>query len=274
MGSQASLAVPDMQVAPAGATWAPGPDLDSATADVRAWLDRVEATLSPYREDSDLCRWRRGDVALHDCSPLLAEVVDAVDELTTITEGAFHAYDRRGRFDPTGYVKGWAVDRAVGILADAGVGDACFGIGGDLQLIGRAGADRQWRVALTDPADEHRVVAIVEAPRSGSRFAMATSGGAQRGDHIWAGRGGAAPSALRTTGAPGQPALAAVTVVGPDLRLADAFATAVWAHAQAHPLHVAWSWLAGTGYEALAVGRGGWVRWTPAMAQHLVRAAA
>ena len=224
MGSYASLAVP----------WHPtdptvGSRRTRRSDEVKAWLEEVEDALSPYRDDSDLCQWRSGARTLGRCSPLLAEVIDAVGTLEDLTEGGFHPYDRQGRFDPTGYVKGWAVERAVGILSDAGVTDAFFGVGGDIQMVGRADTGRPWRVAVTDPADERRIVAVVEAPADGGPFAVATSGAAQRGDHIWAGLGG------RPGGSSRPDALASVTVIGPDLGHVDAFATAIWALAKDRP---------------------------------------
>lgn len=263
MGSMASVVIPGGSDATAAG------DAHRALADVRGWFDDVMAALSPFDEGSDLCRWRRGAVPLEDCSPLLGSIVGDVLALQRVTDGGFHPYDRAGRFDPTGYVKGWAVERAVCILACAGVRDACLGIGGDIQTMGTAEPGRPWRVAVTDPADDRRVLAVVHAGHPHAPLAVATSGDAQRGDHIWAGlRGtpGHVVDAPRT--------LACVTVVGPQLRLADAFATAIWAHAKVRPLAQAWSWLAGTGYEALAVERSGRRHSTPGMGQHLVRAAA
>ncbi len=264
MGSVASLAVPSH---PADAM----PEGVASTVDgVHSWLDEVEDALSPFRGDSDLCRWRSGRQALCDCSPLLGEVVQAVRDLPERTDGGFNPYDRRGRFDPTGYVKGWAIERAVGLLHDAGIMDACLGVGGDIQMIGCADTDRPWRVAVTDPADPDRILAVIEAPADGSSFSVATSGMAQRGEHIWSGLDLHRGSAIsRDAGS----ALASVTVAGPNLSLADAFATAIWALARDHPVDEAWQWLAGTGYEALAIGAEGWVRRTPGMGQFLVLAA-
>ena len=58
MGSVASLAVP----------WHPAdamPEGVTSTLDgVHSWLDEVEDALSPFRSDSDLCRWRSGRRAL------------------------------------------------------------------------------------------------------------------------------------------------------------------------------------------------------------------
>jgi thiamine biosynthesis lipoprotein len=262
MGSYASLAVPwhpsDPSVAPP----------DEAVAEVKAWLTEVESALSPYREDSDLCRWRSGALALGGCSPLLADVVDAVGWLEDLTDGGFHPYDRQGRFDPTGYVKGWAVERSVALLVDAGLDDAFFGVGGDIQMVGRADTGRPWRVAVTDPRDERRILAVVEAPVDGRPFAVATSGASQRGDHIWAGLGG------RPGGPGATDALASVTVIGPDLGHVDAFATAIWARATNGPLADAWGWLPERHYGAMAVLASGAIRMTPGMGAHLVRAAA
>jgi FAD:protein FMN transferase len=261
MGSYASLAVP----------WHPSssatPDMGGAVDAVRSWLDEVEAALSPYRADSDLCRWRSGTAPLPRCSPLLTQVIDSVGTLEDLTGGGFHPFDRQGRFDPTGYVKGWAVERAVGILLDAGVPDALFGVGGDMQMVGRADTGRPWRVAVTDPRDERKIVAVVEAPADGRPFAIATSGAAQRGDHIWAVGG-------RPTRSSSADPLASVTVVGPDLGRVDAFATAIWALAVDRPLAEAWSWLPGADYQSFAVMTSGAIRATAGMGTHLVGAAA
>lgn len=254
MGSTASLAIPT--VAPAAE--------DAAVRAVREWLEQVEAVLSPHRPDSDLCRWRSGEIPLARCSPLLSEVVTDVDNLRRLTDDGFHPHDRRGLYDPTGYVKGWAVQRAVGILLGAGVADAALGVGGDIQTIGRAPGGRPWRVAISDPADSGRILAIVRA-YDNPPFAVATSGTSQRGDHIWSAWD--RPDGTQPTHSP----WASITVVGPLLGVADAFATAIWAHCRHLPLEQAWTWLAGTGYEALAIDDSGRTRATTRMADRLVQ---
>jgi thiamine biosynthesis lipoprotein len=262
MGSVASLAVP------------PGSGADARTVDravglVRDWFDEVEAALSPYRRDSDLWRWREGELVLADSAPL-TEMVAACGELARVTRGGFHPYDRAGRFDPTGYAKGWAIERGLDVLVSAGIPEACLGIGGDQQMIGRAQPTRPWRVAIADTSERGRIAAVITAPASGARFAVATSGEAERGEHIWPAGGRPLLVGQLEHGA----GLASVTVVGPQLGLADAFATAIWAHARTGPLDQAWDWLAGTGYEALAVDRLGRVRGTAGMPGQLVRPAA
>ena len=265
MGSMASLAIPrtiDQGLA------------ERAAGEVRTWLAEAESRFSPFRPDSELCRsWRTPPGAP---SAPMREVVAAVEQLRAETGGAFNPRDRAGRFDPTGYVKGWAIQRAVERVLALGVADVCLGIGGDIQAVGtagpgRGGIDQPWRVAIVDPADARRIVAIVGAD---GPLAVATSGNTQRGEHIWApAQPPLGPDPRRST-APIRRGLASVTVVGPELRLADAFATAIWAGALRGGLDAAWAWLGGTGYEALAVDAHGVVRSTAGMADVLVRPAA
>jgi thiamine biosynthesis lipoprotein len=93
-------------------------------------------------------------------------------------------------------------------LTSQGLSNFVAGIGGDVFAAGRASADRPWRVAVQDPRRSHAVLALVEA----TELAVATSGTAERGDHIW--RMDAVSSGILS-----------FTVVGPDITEADAFAT-------------------------------------------------
>jgi thiamine biosynthesis lipoprotein len=256
MGSAASLAIPRECLG--------GADPEAVRA-ARAWLDLVEVTLSPYREDSDLCRWWAGRIDAAE-SQMLAAVLRDCRELTRLTDGGFQPMDPHGRYDPTGYVKGWAVRRAVDTLAEWGVERAALGVGGDVQTIGWAAGGRPWRVAVADPAEASRIVAIVAA-RSDAPLAVATSGNAQRGEHVWSmhrataplGQTGSARQGLGQTG-PARPA--SVTVIGAELGTADAFATAIWSASRARSLPEAWAFLAGTGYDALVIDAGGRVHST------------
>jgi thiamine biosynthesis lipoprotein len=177
----------------------------------------VDATFSPYRPDSEVCRYDRGEVT--DPSPELRWVLARCDALRRATGGAFDAY-ATGRLDPSALVKGWAVQRAADAL-DAR--DFCLGAGGDLVVRGEP-----WRVGIQHPEDRSAVAAVIEL-RDG---AVATSGHYERGAHI-VGRGG----------------VLSVTVVGPDLGTADAYSTAAFAMGTDGP-----RWTAGLyGYEAMTI---------------------
>lgn len=185
--------------------------LDAAVA----WLHWVDRVFSPYRPDSDVSRLADGTVTVDGCAPEVAEVIEACGFVGKLSGGYFTA-SPWGRFDPSGYVKGWAVERAADILSAAGSASHLVNGGGDVQCVGaRPGASPvPWRVGIADPRQRGALALVVEA----ADCAIATSGTAERGAHI----------ANPRTGEPAA-GLASITMAGPSLALADAFATAAFA---------------------------------------------
>lgn len=167
-------------------------------ARVFAWLRWVDATFSTYRPDSEICRLDRGELA--DAHPLVREVLARCEELRVETGGLFDAH-AGGRLDPSGYVKGWAVQRA----AVFGRGRFLIDAGGDVLVRGT------WRVGIRHPYERDRLAAAITVSDCG----VATSGAYERGPHIIDPR----------TGRPAA-GLSSVTVIGADLGTADAYATA------------------------------------------------
>lgn len=195
------------------------PALDEVVDDAaaRAWerLHDVDALFSTYRPDSQVSRIRRAELLLENADPRVAAVAQACEHAELATRGLFSAF-WDGTFDPTGYVKGWAIegvgrDILVPLLPVPGVVAAGINGGGDMQLFTTPGADWEWRVGIEDPTDPARIVATVTVADG----AVATSGIAHRGRHIIDPR----------TGAPATGALAA-TVVADALSDADVWATA------------------------------------------------
>ena len=68
-----------------------------------------------------------------------------------------------GRLDPSGFVKGWAVDGAVAILRAAGARNLCVHAGGDVRVLGER-ARPAWRVGVQHPRERDRVAAVLDAP--------------------------------------------------------------------------------------------------------------
>jgi FAD:protein FMN transferase len=232
------------------------------------WLHWVDRVFSAYRPDSDVSLLADGAVTVEDCVPEMTEVIDACAFVAELSGGYFT--DRpSGRFDPTGFVKGWAVERAAAILSAAGSASHLVNGGGDVQCAGgrpasgaaeagapQAGADPvpgaaalpgaasglrtvPWRVGIADPFRPGRLALVLDAADCG----VATSGTAERGPHI------VNPLA-------GRPArgLASLTVTGPSLALADAFATAAFAMGP----DLAREWTeALDGYDAFAITEAG-----------------
>jgi FAD:protein FMN transferase len=186
---------------------------------VRAWSDVLDVlrtadqVFSTYREDSYISRLNRGALAVADCPPEVAEVLALGERARIESDGAFDIR-RNSRLDPSGVVKGWAVERAARKLAELPATDYSLGAGGDL-ICHVSGADSEpWQVGIEDPLDPDKLAAVVPI-RNG---AIATSGLHRRGHHITDARTGVTPIAL-----------ASVTVVHESLTQADIDATAAFA---------------------------------------------
>jgi FAD:protein FMN transferase len=215
---------------------------DDALAEVVAWLHQVDEVFSTYREHSEISRIRRGDLAIAGADPLVREVLSWCDLLTTETNGYFTA-DLPGGLDPTGLVKGWAIERASNLLRERGSRNHAVNGGGDMQIAGEAAPGRPWLVGISDPRDRGRILTTV----TGRDFAVATSGTVERGEHI--------VDPVAQAAAQG---LASVTVVGRSLTRVDAYATAAFAMGPD-----ALGWIAGRPhYEAMVVTVDGEVRST------------
>jgi thiamine biosynthesis lipoprotein len=163
------------------------------------------------------------------------EVLDRCEALRFETNGYF---DMRAAaadaIDPSGLVKGWAVDRAASILDESGIRNYAVNVAGDMRLRGRAVPEPCWSVGIQHPLDSNAVAAVVEA----NDLAVATSGAYARGDHV------IDPHTRRPP-----VGVLSVTVTGPELATADAYATAAFAMGEAG-VH----WTARLhGYEAMTI---------------------
>ncbi|PJI94149.1 FAD:protein FMN transferase [Luteimicrobium subarcticum] len=196
---------------------AQGPRADAAWAAALAELRRADAIFSTYRADSWVSRLARADARLGDAPPVVTEVLAIAEEARRQSDGAFDVRRpgpwRRTVLDPSGVVKGWAVDRAARAFDDLEGTDVCLSAGGDMVCRTRAVGSRGWRIGVEAPHHPGRLVAVVPV-RDG---AVATSGLAHRRGHLVDPRTGLVPTAL-----------ASVTVVGPDLVWADIDATAAF----------------------------------------------
>ncbi|CAN5457494.1 FAD:protein FMN transferase [soil metagenome] len=176
------------------------------------WTDDV---FSTWREETVISRLGRGELTIEECPPEVAEVLELGEAARRATDGAFDVrrlVGGRSVLDPSGVVKGWAVDRASAVLRDLDDTDFCLSAGGD--MICSAVADRpEWRIGVEDPADPQRILAVVPV-RDG---AVATSGAAHRGDHVLHAVTGLAPVGV-----------ASVTVVHNSLTIADLDATCAY----------------------------------------------
>jgi thiamine biosynthesis lipoprotein len=180
--------------------------------DAFAWLREVDAQFSTYRADSEV-----SNAGSTPPSPRLRQVLERCTELWTLTGGYFDAH-AGGALDPSGYVKGWAVQVASDRLLAAGCLYHCLNAGGDLRVRGLSGSGQPWRIGIRHPFHADQVCAVV----AGTDLGVATSGVYERGHHVL----------NPFTGTPAR-GLRSVTVTGPDLGDADAYATAALAMGRA-----------------------------------------
>ena len=192
-----------------------------AWAETMRLLHEVDRVFSTYRPDSFVSRLGRGEIGLEDCPAEVVEVVELGAAAERESGGAFSIRlpgpDGRLRLDPSGVVKGWAVERAAEPLRALPGTDFCLSAGGDMACRTLDPNSPPWRIGIEDPADPAQVLAVVPVFTG----AVATSGTAHRGQHLVDARTGRAPAGV-----------ASVTVVAASLTWADIDATAAYAHGE------------------------------------------
>ena len=174
---------------------------------IEACFEEFEARFSLYRPDSELSRIASGDLLLpHSSEALLATYMRAI-QWRDRTNGSFTPHRPDGVIDLNGTVKAEAIDTAGAVFDAAGCTDWTINVGGDILT------RRQEPIGLVDP--HRRDALLLSVILTGGRRAMATSGSAERGDHIWLG------------GSLGPSVFAQVTVIADDIVTADVLATAI-----------------------------------------------
>ena len=202
-------------------------------SDVFELLRQIDAQFSPYKTDSELSRYQQGEIIQEGLSAEMREIMDGCKKFQKLTNGYFSA-NFAGKFNPTGYVKGWAIARAGELVKKRGYGTYCIGIGGD--ILARSGGSKEWQIGIQDPTDKSKILNTLSI----SNGAVATSGNYERGLHI----------INPKTGKPANELLS-LTVIGPDIIRADVLATAAFAMGKAGVKFVDRQ----KGYKALAVAR-------------------
>jgi thiamine biosynthesis lipoprotein len=191
------------QVAPGG--------LHVQIARAAALLRRADALFSPWKEHSPISQIRRGEISPEDAPAEVAEVLNSCAEARNLSDGWFDPWSMPGGLDPTGYVKGWAAQRALRVLVAAGPTGAIVNAAGDVATYGTPEADLPFRIGIIDPHSPHRLACVVETVGS-----IATSGIYERGAHLIDPHTGERCSRV-----------ASASVTGADLGIADALATAL-----------------------------------------------
>jgi thiamine biosynthesis lipoprotein len=146
----------------------------------------------------------------------VGEVLDLCEQARALTGGAFDpllpAPGGGYVLNPSGLVKGWAVERAARRIGECFDGDYYVNAGGDIALESRSGA--AWWIGVEDPRPGGGLLGVLPLTGGG----VATSGTVHRGAHI------VDPRTGRPAGG-----LLSITITGPCLTWVDVLATAAFA---------------------------------------------
>ena len=219
-----------------------GAEVSRQLAAAQAVLQRADTVFSTWQPDTPMSRLRRGEISCAQAPAEVSEVLEQCAVARELTGGWFDPWAMPGGVDPTGYVKGWAAQRALSAFRASGVCGAIVNAAGDIASFGSLGPGRPFRIGIADPFAPGRLAEV--AYLSG---AIATSGTYERGDHLIDPHSGQAAARA-----------ASASVTGPDLGLADAFATAIAVAGEAGLELIE----ALDGYEALIIAVDGSRLWT------------
>ncbi len=180
-----------------------------------AYFQSIDERFSPFKPDSEVCRYNRGQIKFGDLSADFVEIWAIADLTFRDTDGFFDIRREDGSIDPSGVVKGWAIRNAARQLAAAGAENFLVDAGGDIQTSGHAADGTDWLLGIRNPFDETGVIKSLRPRGRG----VATSGTYVRGQHIRNPR--AAGASIND--------IVSLTVIGRDALEADRFATAAFA---------------------------------------------
>ncbi len=194
------------------------PDRPTGMSGVREIMGRVfdffrsvDEKFSPFKEKSEVTRINTGEITRKNYSPEMQAILSLAEKTKEQTGGFFNVFFR-GKFDPSGIVKGWAISQAAEIITEAGYKSFVVEAGGDLQATGK-----NWRVGIRNPFNKAQIVKVLKINGQG----VATSGNYERGKHIYIPQTGRMADEI-----------ASLTVIADDVCEADRFATAAFAMGQ------------------------------------------
>ena len=215
---------------------------------VFAYFQSVDERFSPYKASSEVSRLNRGELNAEQCSDDLREALALGEQTRRETNGYFDM-TRDGVCDPSGVVKGWAIQRAADLLRARGRINFYIDAGGDIAVAGlRDGA--LWRVGIRNPFDRTQIVKALAVTDCG----VATSGTAVRGQHIYNPHDPATPL----------DEIVSLTVIGPNVCDADRFATGAFAMGRAGVRFIEDL----PGFEAYMIDRDGMATYTSGFERH------
>jgi len=191
-------------------------DAPATAADFDAvydYLTTVDERYSTYKPNSEISRINRG-LPRQKWSGEMREVLELCAQTKRQTHGYFDI-EHGGQLDPSGLVKGWAIQHAAELLRGYGFANFYIDAGGDIQISGLSARGRPWHIGIRNPFNRTEIIKTIAVRGEG----VATSGTSIRGQHVYNPH---RPGAALTD-------ILSITVIGPNIYEADRFATAAFA---------------------------------------------
>ena len=123
-------------------------------------LHEADRVFSTYRDDSFVSRLGRGELTVADCPPEVAEVLAIGERARADSHGAFDVRrpgpDGARVLDPSGVVKGWAVQRAAAPLRPSPAPTSASRRAATWSATSQTPNGRAWSIGVEDPLDPLR----------------------------------------------------------------------------------------------------------------------
>ncbi|MDB5163747.1 MAG: FAD:protein transferase [Candidatus Saccharibacteria bacterium] len=177
------------------------------------YFSRVDQRYSTYKPSSEISQINAG-LPRAKWSQEMKQIMKLCQQTKHDTNGYFDI-EHNGQLDPSGLVKGWAIQNAADLLADKGYKHYYVDVAGDVQVSRSNTGNKPWRIGIRNPLNRDEIIKVLNVRSQG----VATSGTAIRGNHIYNPLSRAEPAKE----------LISLTVIGPDIYNADRFATAAFA---------------------------------------------
>jgi len=143
------------------------------------YFRQIDARYSTYKPDSEISQINNG-LPEAKWTDEMKMVLALCEQTRRDTKGYFNI-KHKGKLDPSGLVKGWAINNAADMLRKARVANFYIEAGGDIQASGMDAEQRKWTVGICNPFNIKEIIKTISVTTEG----VATSGTYIRGQHIY-----------------------------------------------------------------------------------------
>jgi thiamine biosynthesis lipoprotein len=191
-------------------------DVEDSFEKVFSYFKYVEKRFSFFKDDSEVSLINKNKIKESEYSDEMKEILFLSEKTKKESKGYFDVIDKNGLLNPSGLVKGWAINNASNILIDHGFKNFYVEAGGDIQVKGLNSYNQPWKIGIRNPLNpENEIVKVLYLTDKG----LATSGTYARGQHIY--------NPHKKIEILSE--ILSISVIGPNIYEADRFATSAFA---------------------------------------------